>query len=100
MIDTLELIHSDLPSNFYDLIIVDECHRSINVNRKLIFDHFLCPRVGLTATPRIATPKEGTEVDEEDLAIIDTYKLFGCETGEPDFNLTLSEELTKDFGTI
>jgi type I restriction enzyme R subunit len=97
VIDTLELIHSDLPSNFYDLIIVDECHRSINVNRKLIFDHFLCPRVGLTATPRIATPKEGTEVDEEDLAIIDTYKLFGCETGEPDFQFDIKRGIDEGF---
>ena len=97
VIDTLELIHSDLPSNFYDLIIVDECHRSINVNRKLIFDHFLCPRVGLTATPRIAAPKEGTEVDEEDLAIIDTYKLFGCETGEPDFQFDIKRGIDEGF---
>ncbi len=97
VIDTLELIHSDLPSNFYDLIIVDECHRSINVNRKLIFDHFLCPRIGLTATPRIATPKEGTEVDEEDLAIIDTYKLFGCETGEPDFQFDMDRGISEGF---
>lgn len=97
VIDTLELIHSDLPSNYYDLIIVDECHRSINVNRKLIFDHFLCPRVGLTATPRIATPKEGTEVDEEDLAIIDTYKLFGCETGEPDFQFDIKRGIDEGF---
>jgi type I restriction enzyme R subunit len=97
VIDTLELIHSDLPSNFYDLIIVDECHRSINVNRKLIFDHFLCPRVGLTATPRIAVAKDGTEVDEEDLAIIDTYKLFGCETGEPDFQFDLARGIDEGF---
>jgi len=97
VIDTLELIHSDLPSSFYDLIIVDECHRSINVNRKLIFDHFLCPRVGLTATPRIAAPKEGTEVDEEDLAIIDTYKLFGCETGEPDFQFDMERGINEGF---
>lgn len=97
VIDTLELIHSDLPSNFYDLIIVDECHRSINVNRKLIFDHFLCPRFGLTATPRIATPKEGTDVDEEDLAIIDTYKLFGCETGEPDFQFDIKRGIDEGF---
>lgn len=97
VIDTLELIHSDLPSNFYDLIIVDECHRSINVNRKLIFDHFLCPRVGLTATPRIGTIKEGTEVDEEDLAIIDTYKLFGCETGEPDFQFDMERGISEGF---
>jgi len=97
VIDTLELIHSDLPSSFYDLIIVDECHRSINVNRKLIFDHFLCPRIGLTATPRIATPKEGAEVDEEDLAIIDTYKLFGCETGEPDFQFDIKRGIDEGF---
>ncbi len=97
VIDTLESIHSDLPSNFYDLIIVDECHRSINVNRKLIFDHFLCPRVGLTATPRIATPKEGADVDEEDLAIIDTYKLFGCETGEPDFQFDMDRGISEGF---
>ncbi|MCW3084025.1 MAG: hypothetical protein JWP12_1391 [Bacteroidetes bacterium] len=97
VIDTLELIHSDLPSNFYDLIIVDECHRSINVNRKLIFDHFLCPRVGLTATPRIAVPKEGAEVAEEDLEIIDTYKLFGCETGEPDFAFDMERGIDEGF---
>jgi type I restriction enzyme, R subunit len=99
VIDTLEFIHSDLPSSFYDLIIVDECHRSINVNRKLIFDHFLCPRIGLTATPRIAMPKDGTEVDEEDLAIIDTYKLFGCETGEPDFQFDIKRGIEEEFLT-
>ena len=97
VIDTLELIYSDLPATFYDLIIVDECHRSINVSRKLIFDHFLCPRVGLTATPRIAVPKDGTEVDEEDLAIIDTYKLFGCETGQPDFNFDMKKGIDEGF---
>ena len=97
VIDTLELIYSDLSSNFYDLIIVDECHRSINVNRKLIFDHFLCPRIGLTATPRIAIPKEGAEVPEEDLAILDTYRLFGCETGEPDFKFDLERGIKEEF---
>ncbi len=97
VIDTLELIHSDLPSTFYDLLIVDECHRSINVNRKLIFDHFLCPRVGLTATPRIASPKDGADVDEEDLAILDTYKLFGCDTGEPDYQFDLARGIAEGF---
>lgn len=97
VIDTLEMIYSDLPSNFYDLIIVDECHRSINVNRKLIFDHFLCPRVGLTATPRIAVPKDKSKIAEEDLAIIDTYKLFGCETNEPDFKFDIFRGISEGF---
>ena len=49
VIDTLELIHSDLPSTFYDLLIVDECHRSINVNRKLIFDKLKASQQSLLA---------------------------------------------------
>ena len=97
VIDTLELIYSDLPSTFYDLMIVDECHRSININRKLIFDHFLCPRIGLTATPKIAIAKEGKEIPDEDLAIIDTYRLFGCESEEPDFKFDLKRGIDEGF---
>lgn len=97
VIDTLENIYQNIPSTFYDLIIVDECHRSININRKLIFDHFLCPRVGLTATPRTAVAKEGATIPDEDLAILDTYKLFGCETGEPDYQFDLTRGIDEGF---
>lgn len=97
VVDTLENIYQNIPSTFYDLIIVDECHRSININRKLIFDHFLCPRVGLTATPRTAVAKEGKEIPDEDLAILDTYRLFGCETGEPDYQFDLTRGINEGF---
>jgi len=97
VIDTLENIYQNISSNFYDLIIVDECHRSININRKLIFDHFLCPRIGLTATPRKAVAKKGKEISDEDLAILDTYKLFGCETGEPDYQFDLERGIDEGF---
>lgn len=97
VIDTLELVYSKIPSNFYDLLIVDECHRSITVNRKLVFDHFLCPRIGLTATPRIAQPKEGVEIPPEDLAILDTYKLFGCETGNPTYEFGIERGIDEGF---
>ncbi|MCX5778736.1 MAG: DEAD/DEAH box helicase family protein [Elusimicrobia bacterium] len=97
VIDTLENIYQNIPSTFYDLIIVDECHRSININRKLIFDHFLAPRVGLTATPRTAVAQAGKDIPEEDLAILDTYRLFGCETGEPDYQFDLSRGIDEGF---
>ena len=97
VIDTLENIYKNISSNFYDLIIVDECHRSININRKLIFDHFLCPRVGLTATPRTAVAKEGKDIPDEDLAILDTYRLFGCEAGEPDYQFDLARGIDEGF---
>lgn len=97
VIDTLENIYQNMPSSFYDLVIVDECHRSININRKLIFDHFLCPRIGLTATPRKAIAAKGKDISEEDLAILDTYKLFGCETGGPDYQFDLTRGIDEGF---
>lgn len=97
VIDTLELLYDKIPSNFYDLLIVDECHRSITVNRNLIFDHFVCPRIGLTATPKIAVPADGKEVDPEDLAINDTYRVFGCESGEADYTFDLDRGIEEEF---
>lgn len=97
VIDTLELLHKRIPSNFYDLLIVDECHRSITFDRKLIFDYFLCPRIGLTATPRIAQAKEGKEIPDEDLAILDTYRLFGCETKNPDYEFGIDRGIAEGF---
>jgi superfamily II DNA or RNA helicase len=97
VIDTLERIFQEIPSNFYDLLVVDECHRSITVNRKLIFDHFLCPRIGLTATPKEAIAKQGANVTEEDLAIQDTYKLFGCDVGEPTYQFDLDCGIDEEF---
>lgn len=97
IIDTLENIYQDIPSNFYDLLIVDECHRSININRKLIFDHFLCSRIGLTATPRNVIAAKGANISEDDLAILDTYKLFGCEVGEPDYQFDLQHGIDEGF---
>lgn len=97
VIDTLEIIFSGIPSTYYDLLIVDECHRSINVSRKVIFDHFLCPRIGLTATPRITIPKDPKKVSDDDLAILDTYRLFGCEVGEPTYQFDLGRGIEEGF---
>lgn len=97
VIDTLERIYPNIPNIFFDLIVVDECHRSININRSLIFDHFLCPRIGLTATPKKAIVAEGKDIPDEDLAILDTYRLFGCETGDPDYQFGLDRGIKEGF---
>ena len=36
----------------FDLIIVDEAHRSIINSSKELIDYFLCYKIGLTATPK------------------------------------------------
>lgn len=41
-----------LPPDFFDVIIIDECHRSIYGNWKKVLDYFSSARlIGLTATP-------------------------------------------------
>lgn len=41
-----------LPKDFFDLIIIDECHRSIYGNWKKVLDYFTSAKmIGLTATP-------------------------------------------------
>lgn len=54
----------------FDLVIIDEAHRSVYQKYGAIFRYFDSYLVGLTATPR-------DEVDR------DTYHLFGLETGVP-----------------
>lgn len=62
----------------FDLIIIDEAHRSIFGKYTAIFDYFDSLLVGLTATPR-------DQVDKS------TYDVFGLETGEPNFAYELGE---------
>ena len=56
--------------NHFDLIVVDEAHRSIYQKYRFLFDWFDSLVVGLTATPK-------DDVDH------DTYELFGLESGVP-----------------
>ncbi|WP_243317704.1 DEAD/DEAH box helicase family protein [Geothrix paludis] len=66
----------------FDLIIIDEAHRSVYQKYRAIFRHFDSYLVGLTATPR-------DEVDR------DTYGLFDLEKGVPTDAYEL-EEAIKD----
>ena len=54
----------------FDLIIIDEAHRSVYQKYRAIFDYFDCLLVGLTATPK-------DEIDHN------TYGLFDLESGVP-----------------
>lgn len=69
-------------SGRFDLIIIDEAHRSIFNKFGSIFTYFDSLLVGLTATPK-------SEVDAN------TYRIFGCESGVPNFDYSL-EEAVKD----
>jgi type I restriction enzyme R subunit len=83
------------PTDF-DLVISDEAHRSIGGNARAVFDYFVGYKLGLTATPRDYLKRfdkdksHGRDPREaERRLLLDTYRTFGCESGEPTFRYSL-----------
>ena len=68
----------------FDLIVIDEAHRSVYRKYRSIFDYFDSYLVGLTATPR-------DEIDR------DTYSLFELEKGVPTDAYDLEEAVGDGF---
>lgn len=64
----------------FDLIIIDEAHRSIFNRYGSIFKYFDSLLVGLTATPK-------EEVDAN------TFHIFGCEAGIPNYDYSLEDAI-------
>ena len=75
----------------FDLIIVDEAHRSIYNKYKDIFTYFDALLVGLTATPK-------DEIDKN------TYEIFDLESGVPTYGYELAQAVQDgylvDFVTV
>lgn len=67
-----------LSPHFFDLIVVDESHRSIYNTYQEILDYFNTITLGLTATP--------TDVIDHN-----TFQLFECEDGIPTFAYSYDE---------
>ena len=84
MINYIDAEDKEFTSARFDLIIVDEAHRSIFNKYGSIFSYFDCLLVGLTATPK-------DEVDAN------TYHLFNCENGEPNFSYSLEEGVKEHY---
>lgn len=84
MINYIDAEDKRFSTGRFDLIIIDEAHRSIFNRYGTIFDYFDSFLVGLTATPK-------NEVDAN------TYKIFGCEAGIPNFDYTLEEAIQEHY---
>ncbi|MBM6401435.1 DEAD/DEAH box helicase family protein [Phycicoccus sonneratiae] len=69
---------------YFDLIVIDEAHRSIYAKYGAIFDYFDSLLIGLTATPK-------DEVDHN------TYRLFHLEDGVPTDNYSLDEAVDSGY---
>ena len=68
----------------FDLIIIDESHRSIYKKYKAIFDYFDSLLIGLTATPK-------DDIDKN------TYHIFGLENNVPTYAYELKQAVDDRF---
>ena len=91
------------PTDF-DLVISDEAHRSIGGNARAVFDYFIGYKLGLTATPRDYLKKfekaKSTNRDPREYErrlLLDTYRTFGCEDGQPTFRYSLLDGVKEGF---
>lgn len=82
MIKLIEDDTREFKTGRFDLIIIDEAHRSIFNKYAALFNYFDSLIIGLTATPRCEDNKS-------------TYQMFKLPNGQPDFAYEL-EEAIKD----
>src|ERR1019366_10489493 len=91
------------PTDF-DLVISDEAHRSIGGNARAVFEYFVGYKRGLTATPKDylkrfdqtnPTTRDPRELERR--LLVDTYRTFGCESGDPTFRYSLLDGVREGF---
>ena len=90
-------LYRDYSSGYFDLVITDECHRSIYGKWSGILKHFDGVQIGLTATP-CAVPQSVLDQlpDEEDGKFVrDTLRFF--EVDQPTFRYTLKQAIEQGY---
>ena len=64
--------YEEFTSGYFDVVIADECHRSIYGEWRTALTHFDALHIGLTATPAAYIERN-------------TFKFYECPEGQPDF---------------
>jgi len=88
-------IYGEYSSGYFDLVISDECHRSIYGKWSGVLKHFDGVQIGLTATACVAN-LEDLNADEEDrLFVRDTLRFF--EVDKPTYSYKLKDAIAEGF---
>ena len=92
-LQTMITDYSHLSPGYFDLVITDECHRSIYGKWSGVLRHFDGIQLGLTATPCTAGADASLDL-EDGLFVRDTLRFF--ELDEPTFRYTLHQAIRED----
>lgn len=74
----------DYTSGYFDVVIMDESHRSIYGAWQASLTRFDALHIGLTATP-------ARYIDHN------TYEFYHCKTGQPDFSYRIQDAIAADY---
>jgi len=72
--------YHEFTAGYYDIVIADECHRSIYGAWQAALTYFDAFHIGLTATP-------AAYIDRN------TYQFYQCKTGQPDFAFSMAKAI-------
>ncbi len=105
VVGTLDTIAGQLGAGgfghaYFDLVVTDECHRSIYGTHRATLEHFDAIHIGLTATPN---PGELRWVSETERQLVrSTYLFFDCwdsaqQVGKPTFGYDIQRGIAEKY---
>jgi type I restriction enzyme R subunit len=105
VVGTLDTIAGQLDPNgfghaYFDLVITDECHRSIYNSHRATLAYFDAVHIGLTATPN---PGELRWISEHERELVkSTYMFFDCwdsarQDGRPTFTYSIQQGIRERY---
>jgi len=78
LLQTMMGRYQEYTSGYFDVVIADECHRSIYGAWQAVLNHFDALQIGLTATPAAYIERN-------------TYQFYQCSEGKPDFSYPIRD---------
>jgi len=76
--------HMEFTSGYFDVVVADECHRSIYGAWQTALTHFDAIHVGLTATPAAYIERN-------------TFRFYQCRDSEPDFSYSIAKAFEENY---
>jgi len=76
--------YDDFTSGYFDVVVADECHRSIYGAWQTALTHFDALHIGLTATPAAYIERN-------------TFQFYQCKEDQPDFAYTIQKAFEEGF---
>ncbi len=86
LLQTMVGRYPEFTSGYFDVVVMDECHRSIYGAWQAALSHFDAMHIGLTATPAIYIERN-------------TFQFYHCKDDSPDFSYPIQEAFKEGFLT-